>query len=396
MRVYPGWLMVPLAALAMVGTMPGRTNFLGAISRPLVADPAFALTDRQFGWLNLVAVLLGAGLCAPVGYLIDRLGVRAALAGVAAALGASVYAMSLAADRTALTVTLVLVRGLGQGALSVAALSLVGKWFSRRLGPAMGLFMVLMTVGFIAGSVWLDTAVTAAGWRGPWANLGLALLGLAGLVAVAARDGPPTPADDPPPTVRVLDAVRTRAFWAPTLCGAVLLLALAGVTLFQKQLLLAHGFAEADVGQAFQVVLGTMTFAGLPANVAGGLLLRRVGTGRVLAGGMLLLAASLLLFPQVETLGVAAAWAALLGVAGGLVSVAYLSGYGTSFGRGRLGGIQTVAQVVTVVGSAVGPVLLTGGGESVGRADGFFYATAAAAAGLAAFSWSVTKGERPV
>ena len=38
-RPYTGWLMVPLAALAMVGTMPGRTNFLGAISKPVVAEP---------------------------------------------------------------------------------------------------------------------------------------------------------------------------------------------------------------------------------------------------------------------------------------------------------------------------------------------------------------------
>ena len=387
MRVYTGWLMVPLAALAMVGTMPGRTNFLGAISKPVVADPAFGLTDQSFGWLNFGAVLLGAVLCAPVGPLIDRFGVRAVLAGVAAALGASVYAMSLAADRLALGVCLVLVRGLGQGALSVVALSLVGKWFSRRLGPAVGVFMVLLTFGFAGGFVWLKPAVEANGWRQPWQQIAYALFGLAGLAAVFARSGPPGTEDDPPPTVTVRQAVRTRAFWAPTLCGAHLLLTLAAVTLFQEQLLAAHGFAGGDTGTAFVTVGAAMTLAGLPANIVGGLLLRRVARGRVLAVGMGLLAASLLAFPWVETIAAAAGWAALLGAAGGLVSVAYLSGYGASFGRGRLGGIQTVAQVVTVAGSAVGPVLLTGGGQDVGRADGFFYATAAVAVGLAVFSW---------
>src|SRR5258705_2968005 len=36
----------------------------------------------------------------------------------------------------ALFVWLLLVRGLGQGALSVVSMAMVGKWFSRRLGPA--------------------------------------------------------------------------------------------------------------------------------------------------------------------------------------------------------------------------------------------------------------------
>jgi MFS family permease len=389
-KPYTGWLMVPLAALAMVGTMPGRTNFLGVVSQPLIADPAFQLTDRGFSHLNLLAVLLGSVLVLPVGWLIDRLGVRVVLGGVAAALGASVLGMAASESWMMLAGTLVLVRGLGQAALSVVALTLVGKWFSRRLGPAMGLFMVLITVGFIAGSLWLVASVQANGWREPWRHLGNMLFGLAALGLLLARNGPDTPADDPPPTVRVGDALRTRAFWAPTLCGALLLLTLAAVTLFQRQLLLAHGFPADGVSDAFKAVLGTMTFAGLPANLVGGYLVRRVSRGKVLGTGMGLLAASLGLFPWVTTLPLAVAWAALLGVAGGLVSVAYLSAYGGSFGRGRLGGIQTVAQVVTVFGSAVGPELLTAGGESVGRSDGFFYAAAVAAVGLAAYSWGVS------
>src|SRR5436309_15628899 len=105
--VYYGWVMVLLAACAMVGTMPGRTFYLGLISRPLTADPAFGMDDARFSTLNFWAVVLGSALCLPVGRLIDRVGVRAVLAAVAAGLGAVVLWMARAADQGTLFAALV-------------------------------------------------------------------------------------------------------------------------------------------------------------------------------------------------------------------------------------------------------------------------------------------------
>jgi hypothetical protein len=36
--IYYGWVNVGVAALAMVGTLPGRTQGLGLITEPLLAD----------------------------------------------------------------------------------------------------------------------------------------------------------------------------------------------------------------------------------------------------------------------------------------------------------------------------------------------------------------------
>ena len=189
--VYYGWVMVLLAAAAMVGTMPGRTNYLGVISKPIIEDPAFGVSEAAFSRLNFWAVLIGAGLCLPVGWLIDRLGVRLMLAAVAAALGGVAVWMSGAGDWLALFVALILVRGLGQGALSVVSLAMVGKWFTRRLGIAMAVFTVLLTFGFIAGALWLEGEVKAReDWRAPWAMLGYGLFGLAALGLLFARSTP--------------------------------------------------------------------------------------------------------------------------------------------------------------------------------------------------------------
>ena len=51
-RVYYGWIVMIVAAFAMVATLPGRTQGLGLVTEPLLADFkldrfTFATTDRS-------------------------------------------------------------------------------------------------------------------------------------------------------------------------------------------------------------------------------------------------------------------------------------------------------------------------------------------------------------
>ena len=84
--------MALLAAAAMVATLPGRTHGLGLITEPLLAD--LGLDRVAFASLNFWATLLGAAFCLPIGWLLDRVGMRTTLAGVLLALGATVVAMA--------------------------------------------------------------------------------------------------------------------------------------------------------------------------------------------------------------------------------------------------------------------------------------------------------------
>ena len=61
---------MPLAALAMVATLPGRTHGLGLITEPLLAD--LGLDRVGYAAVNLWATLLGALFCVPCGWLLDR------------------------------------------------------------------------------------------------------------------------------------------------------------------------------------------------------------------------------------------------------------------------------------------------------------------------------------
>src|ERR687883_537925 len=106
---YYGWVSVALAALAMVGTLPGRTQGLGLITEGLMAD--LRIDRVRFAQVNLWATLAGALFALGVGRLIDRFGSRAVLTVVAAALGAVVVLMGGAKGLVALALLVTLTRG---------------------------------------------------------------------------------------------------------------------------------------------------------------------------------------------------------------------------------------------------------------------------------------------
>src|SRR5204862_2177681 len=127
--LYYGWVSVALAALAMAGTLPGRTQGLGLITEPLLAD--LHIDRVSYAAIQLWATLIGSLFCLPCGRLVDRFGSRLVLTTVLSALAATVLGMSTATGIVMLGAAITLSRGLGQSALSVVSLTLVGKWFGR-------------------------------------------------------------------------------------------------------------------------------------------------------------------------------------------------------------------------------------------------------------------------
>ena len=187
--LYYGWVNLGVAALAMVGTLPGRTQGLGLVTEPLLRD---LRVDRvAFAEINLVATLVGSLFCLGIGRLVDRVGSRLVLTVLALALGAVVLAMAGVTAMAPLLLLITLTRGLGQSALSVVSLTMVGKWFSRRLSTAMGIYAVVMSLGFMIAFPLVGQAVLSRGWRAAWSGIGVALVfGLAPLAWVFVRRTP--------------------------------------------------------------------------------------------------------------------------------------------------------------------------------------------------------------
>jgi MFS family permease len=385
-----GWIMVILAALAMTATLPGRTHGLGLIAEPLIAD--LGIERTLFGRINLITCLLGTIFCLPAGFLLDRFGIRITTACTVLVLGLSVIGMATAQRVLALTVWLVLVRGVGQSALSIVSMAAVGKWFrGRRLGIATGVYAILLTLGFIGSVVWLGAAVEKLGWRAAWSQLGwillLGMLPLSFLLARNASQSTPdtgdsslaTTADFPRVDFSFGRAIRTPAFWVFAAGAAAFNLVWSALTLFNQSILEERGFDSRAAISVMAILVGT----GLLSNLIGGALVRRDRVGLLLGVGLAILSLALFCFPLVTTRAALLCYAAGIGIAGGLVTVIFFAAWGSVFGRSHVGRIQGLAQLITVVASAIGPDLMAEGRALTGSYTPMFYAVSALTGGLA-------------
>ncbi len=382
-----GWVNLALAALAMVATLPGRTQGLGLVTEPLLAD--WGMDRVMFATVNFWATLVGALLCLPVGRLTDRAGPRLVITLVTFALGAAVVAMSRTTSLPVLFVTLTLTRALGQSALSVVSLALVGKWFARRLNLAMGIFAVLVAMGFIGAFPAVGAAVLSHGWRTTWFWVGIAVAFLGPIAWLLVRDKPT--GDDmeslalQPSDLTLGQALRTWAFWLFALASSAFGLVYSGIALFNQSILELRGFPA----ETYHRTLVVSTMVGLVCNFGAGWLGQKWPMQRLIGIGMAVLAASLAGLPMVRTGLHVDLYAAAMGAAGGIVTVVFFSVWGQMFGRTHLGRIQGCAQAATVVASAVGPLLLAGTLARTGSYDLLFFGLACVVAMLGIASWLV-------
>jgi len=394
---YYGWVNVLIAGIAMTATLPGRTHGIGLIEKPLCDE--LHIPESVFDAMNFWAVILGASFSWLAGLLLDKFGSRLTLTAIALALGSSVLFMSRVESSLALRACLTLVRGFGQGALTVASMALVGKWFTCRLGPAMGVFLVVVGFGFAAVTLGLGEAVIRFGWRVAWAGVGWALLaGLAALCCLFVRNTPEacglamdeeTPEKSPEesgPTGATLGiALRTPAFWVVTIGISLYGLIWSAITLHNQRILEEHGFGE----RQFYIAMAVLAFSGMISNLLGGWLTALPSMGKLLAIGMLLLAIALVAFPAVTSFTGLMAYALALGSAGGIISVAYFALYPYAFGRRHLGHIQGAAQILSIFASAIGPILLTASKDWTGSYHLMFLSTAPIVALLGVAAWIV-------
>ncbi len=396
---YYGWVNVAIAALAMVGTLPGRTQGLGLITEPLLKD--LQLDRVAFAQINLWATLLGALFCIGIGRLVDRLGSRVILTLVALLLGTVVLAMSSTAGLAWLALFITLTRGLGQSALSVISITIVGKWFVRRINLAMAVYTILLSIGFMVAFPLVGSLIRSEGWRMAWGEIGVAILFILVPASVLlVRRSPESiglqidgqsrliqsaETHDEADEFSLFQALSTPAFWVFALSSSVYGLIASGIALFNESILAERGF---DATIYYRTLVIT-ALAALVGNFLGGWLASRWSPKRLMALAMGLLATSLLALPQVNAQWHVVLYAVVMGLAGGFVMVIFFSFWSLTFGRGHLGKIQGAAQTLTVLASAIGPLLLAQCVNATGSYATIFYLLAGIVGMLGIAAWVV-------
>lgn len=392
------WLLVVVAALAMVATLPGRTHGLGLITEPLLA--ALQLDRVSFAALNLWATLLGAVLCLPCGWLIDRLGGRTVLLAVTLGLAGSVVGMCRAGPAwgawllPSLFALLLGTRGFGQSALSVVSLAVMGRSVGgKRSGVGVAVYSVVVALGFMLAFVAIKHLLEkrGVGWRSLWFGIGASVAGFGVLAfAVMGRrrrgaEGRAQPLGPGATGMTLGETLATPAFWVFALGTSLYGMVAAGLSLFNQSILNDRGF---DRG-VFLTLTAIGPLVGLAANLGTGWAASKVSQGRLLGGAMLLLAAAMVAFPYVRTLPQVYGYGVVLGVSGGMVTVIFFGVWGEAFGTAHIGKIQGAAQMLTVLASAAGPLVVAAGQRHFGSYVPVFRAAALASAVLAAAAWVV-------
>ena len=188
MQQYRPWLIAGSAALMLALVMGTLVNGLTAFFIPIEAAEGWGRSDiaaiNSFGLLGLA---VGSVV---MGFVSDRIGIRAICLIAVSAMGACLVLTTQANALWQLYVLFFLAGALGGGALFAPIFATVGNWFPSMSGLAIGIAAAGQAVG--QGGVPFLSAylIERLGWRGAMMALGTVTLGILVPLAACMRDAP--------------------------------------------------------------------------------------------------------------------------------------------------------------------------------------------------------------
>ena len=305
-----------------------------------------AATSAVFSLTAFCYYLLG-----PVsGRAMDRFGPKPLLVVAAVAMLAGL-SLTAAVDRLWLGyVTYGLGVGIGVACGYVPMVALVGGWFERRRGTALGVAVAGIGVGTLVGAAIAAAAISRYGWRTAYVGFAIAsAVLLLGCAALGTR--PPRPAHQAA-SLPLGGVVRTPAFgllYVSTL--------LASLALFVPFVLLPPFAENAGVPPvAGAALVGLIGLASVLGRLAIGAIADRFGLVRSYRVCFAVVAASFLIWLVATEYRLLVVFAMVLGIGyGGCIALnpAVLA---QMFGVDRLGGLVGLMYTSAGIGTLIGPL----------------------------------------
>lgn len=357
-----------IATVAAGGTLsamtaPGQTAGLSVFTDPLIFDLGLSRTEISVSYL--LGTLVGAAALPFFGRALDRWSVRGVTVVIGAVFSAFLLVLSLAGDIFGLTAGFIGVRMAGQGALSLAATTVVARTITHRRGLALGIATAVGSGGISLAPVFLAALIPDIGIRGAWrlealvvfcVVIPIALLLPRGRYRTHTRAKAPPARDMDSWTLR--EATRTGMFWIIAAgLGATGLLSTA-LAFNQISILGAQGLSPLEAAANFL----PQTLTGIAATLAAGALSDRIPPKYCVTFSMATMAAALLLIPTITPGWTAILYGLVLGAAGGSIRGIEAAAFVRYFGTSHIGSIRGVATAINLASTAAGPLVL-----SVGR-----------------------------
>jgi sugar phosphate permease len=354
-------------ALFLAG--PGQTYSYALFINSIIDDTGW--TRSTISTLYSAATTVSGLLMMIVGRLVDKFGSRLITLIAIICLGVTCFFSSFIVNPMMLWTAFFLGRFFGQGTLGVATSVVAPQWFLKR--RALAIMIVGLGNTFAAMTMpkinqWL---ISTYGWRAAFRYLGIGVwviglpiiffflrskpedIGLLPDGAVAQSEPRATDEGAEEVSFTQRQAIRTPAFWILAFVFFQFAVVQTGITFHFVSILNGAGFSESFAA----TVMSISPLSGLTATILIGTLMDRFKKPqRALFFGCLGQVAAVIMLVFMSREPFAYLYSVLTGssVAILMLSVNVLKPY--LFGRGFIGGISGALTVVSVVGSAIGPL----------------------------------------
>ncbi|MGB3593121.1 MAG: MFS transporter [Ornithinimicrobium sp.] len=353
-------------------TAPGQTAGLSVFTDPLISELGLSRTEISVSYL--LGTLVGAGALPFVGRALDRWSVRVVTAVIGIVFATFLLVLSVAGSVFGLTAGFIGVRMAGQGALSLAATTVVARTVVRRRGLALGIATAVGSGGISLAPVLLASVIPEVGIQQAWRFEAVAVLCVVTPIALLLPRTPHrAPADALATRTAVgaapdldswtLDeALRTGRFWIIAAALAATGLLSTALAFHQISILGAEGLSPLEAAANFL----PQTLTGIAATLAAGALSDRIAPKYCVTFSMVAMAAALLLIPTISPGWTAIVYGLVLGAAGGSIRGIEAAAFARYFGTLHIGSIRGVATAINLASTAAGPLVLSLGRDLSG------------------------------
>lgn len=391
-RFFPGWTMIGIAGAAQFMSAPGQSYSVAAFKEPMRSGLGISETDYSLAYG--FATLLSAASMPMVGRLLDRHGARILLPIIAVLLGFACLGMSMAGSLIGVYVGFSMVRCLGQGALTMTALWLVGEWFAKRRGFATAVAGLGSSISVMSFPLLNNALISEFGWENAWAIIGVSVwivLLPPALLVLRDRpedlnlnpdglpddsedlddsdaDGSAAVVDKHSPTTdcwTVHEVLRNATFWKLLVVPFTSGMIGTGLVFHQVAVLGSRGVAvewalglivvQASVGTSLSFVAGWLT--------------DRVEARFLMTGAMAALAMAVAMILKMPSPEFAVVYAVLMGIHGAVLRSTAMVVWINYYGRTHQGAIRGVSFSMMIFASALGPLPMALSADYLGSWD---------------------------
>ncbi|WIE79201.1 MULTISPECIES: MFS transporter [unclassified Curtobacterium] len=363
------WVAVVAAGgVLSVMSAPGQTAGLSVFTDPLIRELGVSRTKVSGSYL--VGTLIGACVLPLTGRALDRWGVRRMTMLIGVAFAVFLVALSLISEVVGLTAGSVGVRMAGQGALSLAATTVVARTVRNRRGLALGIASGIGSGGISLVPVFVESLIATSNihtaWRVEAIAVAVVVIPVAFFLPRHQEPGSQTAqsgADVGQQLWTLREAASTGMFWVIAAGLAASGMLSTALAFHQVAVLGEQGLTATEAAANFL----PQTVTGIAATLITGALSDRIAPKCGVTIAMVTLTGALVLLPTVQPGWTAIVYGLVLGAAGGSLRGIEAAAYVRYYGTANIGVIRGVATGVNLASTAFGPLLLALGHDIAGN-----------------------------